>query len=450
VVSICCSDSNKATLGESLFDIILALIALGILVTVHEAGHFIAARLCGVKVEVFSIGFGKPIFKIVRSEIEYRIGWIPLGGYVKMKGEALEEDATEEPDSFQFTKWWKKAIIALAGPISNLLFAVVIFILTFMLPGKVEDQRPVIGKSTGEYSLLFTPGDSILAVNDKPVMGWYQFLGELHKDGQNGISLVRDGKKLTLTIPAVNLETLSTEVLPAVPSIIGEVSPGLPAWRAGLKTGDKIISVDTVQINNWYEMRAQISKAATDTVLLKIQRGKEVLNRAMPLEKNPLIDGQRVIGITQLMPVSYTQSYPPGTAIKYGVTSTLNFIAYNYIGLYKVFSKPETIKNSLGGPVMIYSLSSQSAHKGWSSWIMFIAAISLVLMIMNLLPIPVLDGGHIMFALIQAVRGKPLPRKTQIVLQNIGGVLLLMLMFYAFYNDFTKVFTRAISTMGKP
>jgi len=115
-----------------LFDIILALIALGILVTVHETGHFIAARLCGVKVETFSIGFGKPIFKFTRKEIEYKIGWLPLGGYVKMKGESLEETESEEPDSFRFTKWWKKIIIAFSGPFANLLFALLIFILVFM------------------------------------------------------------------------------------------------------------------------------------------------------------------------------------------------------------------------------------------------------------------------------------------------------------------------------
>lgn len=433
-----------------MFNILLALLALGVLVTVHEAGHFIAARLCGVKVEVFSIGFGQPIFKFIRNEIEYRICWIPLGGYVKMKGEALEEDGPEEPDSFQYAKWWKKIIIALAGPFSNFILAVLIFIMTFMLPGKVEDQSPVIGKSTGEYSLLFMPGDSIITVNDKPIQGWYQFIGSLSKDKQNSIKLAREGKKLTLTIPAVNYEELLQDVQPDIPSIIGEINPGMPAWRAGLQSGDKIISIDSVRVNDWYDMRERISKAANNTVLLTIQRGNLIINKALPLEANPLVDGQKVIGITQYMPINYTQSYPPLEAAKYGVNTTINFIAINYVGLYKLVSKPEQMKNSVGGPVMIYSLSSQSAKKGWTSWLMFVAAISLVLMIMNLLPIPALDGGHIMFALIQAVRGKPLTRKTQIILQNIGVFLLLMLMVYAFYNDFTKVFTRAVSTMGKP
>jgi len=433
-----------------LFDIILAFVALGILVTVHETGHFIAARLCGVKVEMFSIGFGKPILKFTRKEIEYRIGWIPLGGYVKMKGEALEEDAAEEPDSFRFTAWWKKIIIAFSGPLSNLLFAVLIFILTFMIPSKVEDQNPVVGKSTGEYSLLFMSGDSIQSVNGTVVKGFYQFMGLLKTDQHNTVVLSRAGKKVTLTIPQVNQATFVNSVLPAVPAVVGEVSLGMSAWRAGLKPGDKIIKVNYIEVHDWYEMREIVTQPSHDTVTITVQRGINVFEKKIPLENNPLSDGQKLIGITQAMPVTYLQSYPPLQAIEYGAKATFSFLVINYVGLYKIISQPETLKSSVGGPVMIYSLSSQSAKKGISSWLMFVAAISLVLMIMNLLPIPVLDGGHIMFALIQGITGKPLPVKMQIILQNIGVVLLLMLMVYAFYNDFTKFFTRAVSTMGRP
>ena len=400
-------------------DIILALIALGVLVSVHETGHFIAARLCGVSVEVFSIGFGKPLFKLNRSGIEYRLGWLPLGGYVRMKGETLEAISTEAPDGFQIAKWWKKIIIAVSGPMANLLLAILIFILTFMFPSRVEDQSPVIGKVIGDYHIIFQPGDSILTVNSKPVKGWYQFAGNLSSTGQNKILLVRNKAKMTFTLPRINLENFSEEVLPSVPSVVGDVNPGMPAWQAGLKTGDRIVQIDSEQVKDWYQMRELISKPGRETVLLTVKRDNTLFKKILALEKNPLSDGQRLIGITQVMPVSYTQSYPPATAALYGVKATFNFVAINYIGLYKIISRPETIKSSVGGPVMIYSMSSQSAHKGWTSWLMFVAAISLVLMIMNLLPIPVLDGGHILFAIIQAVIGKPLPFRVQVILQNI-------------------------------
>ena len=433
-----------------MIDIILALFALGVLVTVHEAGHFLAARLCGVRVEVFSIGFGKPIIKFRRSGIDYRIGWLPLGGYVRMKGEALDEDAPEEADSFQYAKWWKKLIIAVAGPFANFILAVLIFILSFMLPGRVEDLYPVVGRSNGIYSSILQPGDSILAVNNKAVRGWYHLIGKAAEQQISTVLVKRGDLRLRINLKRDSLADLAEKVLPQVPAVVGEVSPGMPAWRAGLRPGDRIVRIDSSDVKDWYVMRELISSTRRDTVRLTLNRSGKSFVQTLQLEENPLSEGQRLIGISQQMPVVYYQSNPPLKAMKYGISATTGFVAVNYVGLYKLITNPGTIKSSVGGPVMIYSLSSQSAKKGWNSWIVFVAAISLVLMIMNLLPIPALDGGHVMFALIQAVTGKPLPHKVQIILQNIGFMLLLLLMVYAFYNDFSKVLARAYSGMGKP
>jgi regulator of sigma E protease len=437
-------------MGASLINIIISLLALSVLVIVHEGGHFIAARLCGVKVEAFAVGFGKPLFKYIKNEIEYRLNWIPFGGYVRMKGDNMEADAPTDEDSFIYTKWWKKAIIAFSGPFANLLFGLVIFILAFMMPNQSEDQYPVVGDVKGEWSGVLIPGDSVLAINNTSINGWYQFVSKLDAAKPNEIKLDRMGHKITLTIPQVKPDSFGTYVLPHVAAQVGEVSPGMPAWRAGLQAGDLILAVDGKAVKDWTEMRENITASSKDTVQLSIRRGKITFLKTMALEANPLSNKQRLIGITQAMPVTNKLTYTPPEALKYGFNSTVNFVVINYVGLYKMFSQPEQLKNSVGGPVMMMTMSNQSAKKGFSNWIMFIGAISLILMVMNLLPIPVLDGGHIIFAFIQAIMGKPLPRKAQIVLQNIGMAIIFALMLYAFYSDFTKVFSRAINSAGRP
>jgi regulator of sigma E protease len=426
-------------------DIILALIALGILVTVHETGHFIAARLCGIRVEAFSIGFGKPLFRFRKKETDYRIGWLPLGGYVRMKGENPDDEVTDTAGSFQHATWWKKAVIAFSGPLANLLLALLIFIVSYLLPGRMEDHYPVVGRVKGNYSETFLPGDSIAAANGKPVKGWYNFLGTLSAKQQNKISLYRNGNELTLNLAPVDPADFALKVEPKVEAVVGEVNPGMSAWRAGLQPGDRILVIDGVKITDWYQMRELITGSQADTISLTLLRKNRLLEKRLDLEKSPLSDGQKLIGITQAMPVSYVQSNPPLQAVTGGITSTFGFLAVNYVSLYRMISRPETIKSSVGGPVMIYSLSRQSANKGLNNWFMFVAAISLVLMIMNLLPIPVLDGGHILFAIIQGITGKPLPHKVQVILQNIGLLLLLLLMVYAFYSDISKLIARMLS-----
>lgn len=427
-------------------DILLALIALGVLVTVHETGHFIAARLCGIRVEAFSIGFGKPIIKFRKKETDYRIGWLPLGGFIRMKGENPDDEVTDTIGSFQHSAWWKKAVVAFSGPLANLLLAMLIFILSYLLPGRVEDHYPVIGRVQGTYTSIFLPGDSIAAVNGQPVKGWFDFLGSLNSKTQNRVNLYRNQNEITLNLAPVDLAELALKVEPGVEAVIGEVNPGMSAWRAGLQSGDRIVMIDGVKVQDWYQMREMITKSKADSITISMLRKNRILEKKLSLENSPLQKGQKLIGITQAMPVTYTQSNPPLKAISAGFTSTFGFLAINYVSLYRMISRPETIKSSVGGPVMIYSLSQQSAQKGLNNWIMFVAAISLVLMIMNLLPIPILDGGHIIFAIIQGITGKPLPHKVQVILQNVGLFLLVLLMVYAFYNDISKLFARMLSS----
>ena len=423
--------------------LLVTIIAFGLMIFVHELGHFLVARSFKVGIESFSIGFGKAIWTTEKNGIQYRVGWIPLGGYVKMQGENPEEEISVDKEStFLGKPWWKRALIAFSGPFANLLFGLLLFIIAFMLPQKQEDLVPVIQNAKGIWAETFSPADSIISVNGKPIKGFQEFLVSLSDKKPNTISYFHNGQKTVLEVAPSQVDSLIKSLEPKVDTTIGEVFTGMPAWRAGLKPGDKVLAVDSVNVSNWYEMREKIVGSKNDEVLLTILRDGKILQRKIALEENVSMGDQKMIGISQYMPVKSVNRYNPLQAISYGTQSTISFIVMNYVGLYKLISKPEQLKNNLGGPVMIATMGQQVAQRGFSSLIIFLASISLILMIMNLLPIPVLDGGHIFFAFLEGIFGKPVPIKVQAFLQRVGFAILLLLMFYAFYADISKLLIR--------
>ena len=215
----------------------------------------------------------------------------------------------------------------------------------------------------------------------------------------------------------------------------------MPAYQAGLQAGDKIIAINGELVEDWYEMQKLISTSQGDQLEFLIKRGKQEFSKTIKLQNN-MVDDRKIIGITQMQPIKIEEDYSFWESTKYGSLSAVNFVALNYAMLGKLLMNPSELKNSVGGPVMLYSMSKQTAKKGFSDILSFIGALNLILMVMNLLPIPVLDGGQILFCLIEGIRKKALAEKTQIVLQNIGFVLLMMLMLFAFWNDITKMFER--------
>jgi regulator of sigma E protease len=432
-----------------MLNFLLMILAFGLMITIHETGHFLVARAFGVGIEKFSIGFGRAIAEFERKGIKYRIAWIPLGGYVKMMGENPDDDEDEkglsDELSFQKKAWWKKALIAFSGPFANLLLGLLLFIFAFMLPQKQEDQRPLIQKVEGTWTEVFSPADSIIAVNGKNVKGFNEFLLALKNTQANTVLISREGQQLSVEVPKGELDSLYKSISPAVSSTIGEVFTGMPAWRGGLKQGDTVLAVDSVAVSDWYAMRDRIIGSPNKEVVLTINRDGKVITRLIALEKNVAMGEQKMIGISQSMPVKSVERYSPKEAVVYGSRSTVNFIVMNYMGLYKLFKQPGELKNNLGGPVMMATISQQVGARGFSYLILFFGSISLILMIMNLLPIPVLDGGHIMFAFVEGIIRRPIPLRIQGFLQRIGLALLLLLMIFAFYSDISKVLLRVFA-----
>ncbi len=421
--------------------IIVALIVLGVLVAVHEGGHFIAARMCGIKVEKFSIGFGKPIFKFNKGGVEYSLSWIPLGGYVKMKGDSFD-NADEDPDGFLNSPWWKRAIIAFAGPFTNLLFALFILMLSFMFAQKVTDHYPVVDQVNGYLQTYLQAGDKIVKVNNEEVIGWFTAINKL-KDGEsNTLTIEREGISQDISIPNVKLSDWVdySLVRPLILPIVGEVMPKSPAYNAGIESGDRITSVNGINVNNWYDMNREIGKNSED-VVLEIKREGDVLTKTLSKMELPNED-RKLIGITQFFPINYEEKMTFSKAIITGFTTTTSIVAMHYVSLYQMIKKPKSFKNSIGGPVMIFSAGRDYVKQGIARGLQFVGFLNIVLMVMNLLPIPVLDGGHIMFSFLEGIRGKKLSIKTQLVLQQMGLFLLLSLMIYAFYSDFQGLISR--------
>ncbi len=426
-----------------MFDFILMIIALGLMITLHELGHMLCARAFGVGIEKFSIGFGKPLFELEHRGTIYRLGWIPLGGYVKMSGENPDDpDPANLELSFSKKAWWKRALIALSGPFANLLFGLLIFIIAYLLPQVQQDMRPIIHLAKGKWNTQFQPADSLVAINGKPVKGFQESLLLLTQKGENRISLDRNGQRLDIIIAGSEVDSLLSSLEPQVEARVGEVFTGMPAWRAGLKVGDRILAVDDTPVSDWYGMRAAIMGSTNNLVSLKLQRGSQILQRSIALETNVAMGERKMIGISQFLPVKTPVRYGLGKALDYGARSTFGFIVMNYVGLYKLISQPEQIKNSLGGPVLIATMNQQIASQGFAAHLLFFGMVSLVLMIMNLLPIPVLDGGHILFAFWEGIFRKPASLKVQGFLQRVGLAILLMLFIFAFYFDLTKLLLR--------
>jgi len=289
------------------------------------------------------------------------------------------------------------------------------------------------------------PGDRIVSLNSKPIKGFTGMLASLSKTKDNLLTISRQGKETNLKVKANEVDSLTSSLQPVVQAIVGEVTPGYPAWRADLHTGDRILAVDSVQVANWYQMRERITESKKSDVLLSVQRGDSLLTKLIKLEANVLYGQQKMIGITQNMPLRYTESYSPAQAVLRGGMGTISMVIMNYYALYKLIQKPETIKSNIGGPVMIVSMSQSIGRKGISALLMFFGSISIMLMIMNLLPIPILDGGHIMFCLIEGIIRRPVSLKIQMIAQRIGFTILIMLMVFAFYSDLEKLVLRFLS-----
>ncbi len=429
--------------------LIYFLIVIGILVFVHEFGHFIMAKRNGVRVEKFSLGMGPKIpglgFK--KGDTEYVVSWLPLGGYVKMAGENPDEEATGAPDEFPSKTPWQRAKIAVAGASMNLILAFVLMPVVFMVGASVPEylEEPakvgwVESGSAGERA-GFQRGDVIRSIKGREVENWTKALSIAAANPSSTLAVVvqRDGKDVSLSLSPAADKNGGGEVglLPEMPAQIKSLTPGMPAEKAGIRPGDLIVAVDGVPVSHWVQFSNMIKKSIGRELTIVVRRdGGEATVKVAPVKNESL--GYGVIGVVNDIKM-IRQRYGPVEAVIKGFKRTVDLFGLTVDVLKQLFTLKLSVK-TLGGPIMIAQMSGQAAQSGLADFLAFMAFISLQLGILNLLPIPILDGGLILFLIIEAIRKKPFSRKVMEVSQGIGLVLLLTLIVVISYNDLMRMF----------
>jgi len=424
------------------------VIVLGFLVFAHESGHFFVAKLFRVRVLVFSLGFGKRLFGFRKGATDYRVSLVPLGGYVRMAGDTPEENQPADPDEFLSKPKWQRFLILVAGPFMNIVIAIAFMAIIAMVGTESVIIKPVIGEVTpgkpaARAGLL--PGDRIVAINGEPMNDFEDMrlaIG-MHGGTPLRIDYVRDGQRrfTTLTPEPEDSEfgpVGRAGIRPYLDTTVGRVTPGTPAAIAGLRTGDRIVAVNGHPVSQLTELDTWFDAAKKSAIVLDVVRGtapsvefptsQERFRTTLPNSGDPADPYRGFFPPTEIHKLSF---FP---AIKDSVEQNWKMLRYAFITLGRLFRAEGSVKE-LSGPISIARISGEMLRRGWMNVIALMAMISLQLGIMNLLPIPVLDGGHIMILLIEGVARRDLSLRVKERIQQVGFAVLAALMIVVIYND---------------
>ncbi len=445
------------------------IVAVSLLVTVHEFGHYWVARRLGFKVLRFSVGFGRPLWKRVagRDRTEYVIAAIPLGGYVKLLDEREGPVPPEDlPRSFTRRPPWQRIVVLLAGPFFNIGFAVLVLWAIFWAGG-VTEVKPVIGDVVAG-SVADRAGvraqDEVVAVDGEPVDGRsdviFGLLDAVSDDGNVQLTVVspqgarRDAilvvadraERRKLTEPAALLEGLGLRFWqPPIPPVLGEVKDGGPAHRAGLRTGDRILAIDGAAIGDFRDIPGRLASKAGKTIEIQYVRDGTERNARVTVASDER--GGRRVGVIQVGPEAI--EIPPGmqthidlsplAALGRATVEAWDMTVLQARLFWRMLLGQVSLKN-LSGPLSIAEFAGDSAEAGFGAFLQFLVLISLSLGFLNLLPIPILDGGQIVFQLVEWLKGSPLSDRAQALGQQVGIALLVLLMGVALFNDIARQF----------
>ncbi|HYO14098.1 MAG TPA: RIP metalloprotease RseP [Thermoanaerobaculia bacterium] len=425
-----------------LTSILAFIFALGVIIVVHEAGHLLMAKAFGVRVLTFSVGFGKRLWGFRRGETDYRVSAVPLGGYVRLGGENPEE-ATDDPREFLNKPRWQRVLVYLAGPAMNVVLSIVLFAALFMVGIQVmsiPDTPPVVsgvqeGSSAAAAGLQ--RGDLIVKAKGKAVETWEDLFYTMAGSPEQPVPLEirRDGSTLPVTVtpnrvPRLDLGDLAG-IIPSLRPQIVEVIAGQPAAAAGFRAGDEIRAVDGQPILDQDSFIEIISQRAGQRVeVLVVRDGRELTLPVTPRDEG----GSGKIGVR----IGFFQRYGPAQAVVQSVRYNAQTVEDIFTVLGKVFRRELSAKGALTGPIGIAAQSGQEARKGFKYLLHLMGFISISIAVMNLMPIPILDGGQILILLVESVIRRDLSLRLKEIISQVGFVLILMLMLTVIWFDLVK------------
>lgn len=445
-------------------NILSIVVALGLLITFHEFGHFYVARRCGVKVLRFSVGFGKPIYRYVgKTGTEFTLAMIPLGGYVRMLDEREGNVPVElRGQAFNTKNVWQRIAIVAAGPIANFILAIVIYAVVALLG--VQSIAPKVGQVDQNSPIAQTQiqsGDELISLDGESVSSWEDvnlvLAGLIGKTGDiivryqpQGLSSLQEdsiqlnrwlvGDEPNNLIRAFGLAPWQPTVVP----IIAQVVVDGAASAAGFQAGDQILRVNDQPVSSWQQVVALVQANPRTELAVEVQRSQDVIKLLLLPESTE--QNGKMIGYAGLavVPPKWDESlirerhYGPLEALSYGVTQTSKMVSLTVSSIGKMLQGLISVDN-LSGPITIAKVASASADSGLQSFLKFMAYLSVSLGVLNLLPIPMLDGGHLLFFGIEAIRRKPVSEKIQSMAYRVGASLLFALMAVAIFNDIARL-----------
>jgi regulator of sigma E protease len=433
-----------------LLDVIVpGVILLGILVFLHESGHFVVAKLLKVPVYRFSLGFGPALLKFKRGETIYQVSVLPLGGYVSMAEEATNAEGKPElVDRFSEQPWWKRTLIALAGPGANFVTGYLALVVTAVVGVSLPDFDAVLGPiPAGSHAAQagLVQGTRLVAVNGAGVTSYQDFLAKAGKIPLSqpltlGLESPQGAPSSITLAPKARVPVFDDLVPTEAAPVVGSVVVGTPAYASGLVAGDRVLSIQGKAVTRWSDLTSVVSKNPGVPLDFEVTRGSEKFHVTITPQGPPTKEaweGGR-IGIEAPRGRSYVDRSTLKEAFVGAWPMTQAIVGQTFEGLFTVILKPVKSASSLGGPQMIMQLAGANAKRGLGDFIYILAVISFAIMAFNLLPLPVLDGGHVFLAAVEAVRRRPPAEWFTLAYQRVGLVLIGSFLVFVLFNDLSR------------